>query len=837
MIVREQAMLVKTSKVLVIVTAVALMLTAAGPPGQSLAAAPTKGEGGIVFSYNDPDAQAVYVAGDFNNWNAQDLALVRQESGAWTLAVDLDAGTYEYKYVVDGNWVEDPDNPEKKSDPFGGSNSVITVDSNGAVVAAAAVAAPSPANGGQTEPAPAGDYQVGAPRAVEGGVLFTYQDSGAGSVNLAGSFNGWNDQDTPLANDGDGNWSVVKDLGEGEHEYKFVVDGSWLADPENPDTKSDPYGGSNSLVIVGSDGELVAAAAAVEGDDSRKPNANLNAKLYLGGRYLTRFEMVKNSLVDYGEDFGDTPSTDPRYRLQRPTQSVDLNFEAEVSEIVSSFMRIRLDSDQNIIQDNVVGFLDEANLKISPESFDLTAYWNQEAFTSSDLLNLGGNIDLEGTIFHDHLDFGKGSAGVLFLADPIGIDTELFFANVHNNDFYGDPRLFDNTGEDKVGLRLSKKIGPFEIGTPIWMERILMWNDFSTEVGQLSTGIPALDEHRASTGDKSQWYESETRNYNYGLDLRLNIGSKLMIGGQGNFVDLKQRFVTGNEAGQNNTNGQMDVPFLVRDRRMVMGQLDFNPSENMSFSLKHIMADMDGANEDQRLLQYQFLDQAVANKRVYFTIENSPASVDADSTDITWDWRGDSFHLGVWARRVSRDKDYGASGLTVPEDGTLTSHTEEVYKASLFAGLGRTSSFLGHGEIEFAYITGDPGVAEMKADSYELIFRYDRDLTRNTGFIADLRYIMYDYQGNDEDGNLISGSPDYITPFVGFRYTPIKKLELVLAYGVDPLDYSIDYSGRQLGRWWYRQNFLFDFPDASLLDAENYLAKARVITLRAQLIF
>ncbi len=833
-------MLAKAPRVLVIVATVALILTALGPPDHSLAATPVKGDGGIVFSYNAPDAQAVFLAGDFNNWNAEDLALVRQESGMWTVAVALDAGTFEYKFIEDGNWVEDPDNPEKKSDPFGGSNSVVTVDSSGAVTgsaAAAAVATSTGTDGKQTEPVPAGDFQVGAPRAVEGGVLFTYRDSGAGSVNLAGSFNGWNDQDTPLANDGDGNWSVVKDLGEGEHEYKFVVDGSWFADPENPDTKSDPYGGSNSLVIVGPDGKLVAAAAAPEGDDSRKPNANLNAKLYLGGRYLTRFEMVKNSLVDYGEDFGDQPATDPRYRLQRPSQSVDLNFEAEISEIVSSFMRIRLDSDQNIIQDNVAGFLDEANLRINPGSFDLTAYWNQEAYTSSDLLNLAGNIDLEGTIYHDHLDYGKGSAGVLFLADPLGIHTDLFFANVHNSDFYGDPRLFDNTGEDKIGVRLSKKIGPVEIGTPVWMERTLVWNDFSTEVGQVSTGIPALDEHRANTGDKSQWYETESRNYNFGLDLRLDLGSKIMLGAQGNYVDLKQRFVTGNEAGQNNTNGQIDVPFLARDRRMVMGQIDFRPSKDMTFSLKHIMADMEGADADQRLLQYQFLDQSVANKRIYFTIENSPASTDADSTDFTWEWHKESLDLGVWVRRVRRDLDYGASGLTVPEDSTLTANTEVIYRAALFAGLGRTSSFLGHGEIEFAYTNGDPGVAEMKADSYELIFRYDRDLTRNTGLIADLRYIRYDYQNSDEDGNLVSGDPGYFSPFAGFRYTPLEKLELVLAYGVDPLDYSIEYSGRQLGRWSYRQNYMFDFPEATLLDAEDFLAKARVITLRAQLIF
>jgi hypothetical protein len=40
-----------------------------------------------------------------------------------------------------------------------------------------------------------------------------------------------------------------------------------------------------------------------------------------------------------------------------------------------------------------------------------------------------------------------------------------------------------------------------------------------------------------------------------------------------------------------------------------------------------------------------------------------------------------------------------------------------------------------------------------------------------------------------------------------------------------------------MGRWWYRQNWLFENPTATTLDAEDQLAKARVITLRAQLQF
>ncbi|MEN8006543.1 MAG: glycogen-binding domain-containing protein [Candidatus Krumholzibacteriota bacterium] len=825
-------MFAKVSRVLVLTVAIAAVLLTTGPPGAALAAAPEKGEDGIVFSYHAPKAQAVFLAGDFNNWNAQDLAMVRQDSGDWTLTIALDSGSYEYKFIADGNWLEDPDNPEKKSDPFGGSNSVVTVGSDGAVVAAAGAVAPV-ATGEKTDAAVPDDFSVGAPRAVDGGILFTYRDPGVGTVNLAGSFNGWNADDIPLTNDGKGNWAVVHSLDSGEHEYKFVVDGAWFADPENPDTKADPYGGANSLVIVDDGGQLIAAPETADGDgDGHKPNTNLNARLYLGGRYLTRFEFAKNVETQVG----DTAMFDPRYRLQRPSQSVDLNFEAEVSDIAATFMRIRLDSDQNIIQNNIAGFLDEANLTIEPSNFKLKAYWNQEVYTGEDLLLLGGNTDLPGTIFHDHLDYGKGSAGALFEADPVGVKTVLFFANVHNHDYYGDPKLFDNTGEDKVGLRLSRKFGPVEIGTPVWLERSVVELDLGDIVGLADTGIPALNEY-LKTDDDSNMFNTETRNFNFGLDLRFDLTDKLMFGAQGNYVDIKQAFVAGNHAGLDNNWAQIDVPFLERDRRMYMGQVDFRPTENMEFSLKHIVADMNGADPDQRRVAFEFRDQNPTNNRIYFTIEDSPAAVEADSTDLTWDWHKDDLDLGVWLRRVSRDWDYESSDLTVPEDESLTSRTEEIYKASLMAGLGNPGDFLGHGEIEFAYVTADAGVAAKKIDTYEMIFRYDRDLSRNTGLIADLRFIQYDFEGNDSNGELIADSPDYFAPFAGFRYTPIRKLELVLAYGVDPLEYSIDYEGRHLGRWWFRQNYLFNNSDATQLDAENYLSKADVFTLRAQLLF
>jgi len=85
---------------------------------------------------------------------------------------------------------------------------------------------------------------------------FTYVDESAATVWVTGSFTGW--AETPaagaieLADDGFGNWSVTLLVEPpGEHQYKLVVDGTrWIADPSNPETIDDGFGGTNSVITL-----------------------------------------------------------------------------------------------------------------------------------------------------------------------------------------------------------------------------------------------------------------------------------------------------------------------------------------------------------------------------------------------------------------------------------------------------------------------------------------------------------------------------------------------------------------------------------------------------------
>jgi alpha-amylase/alpha-mannosidase (GH57 family) len=98
---------------------------------------------------------------------------------------------------------------------------------------------------------------LGRPAATAEGVLFTFDAPGAERVTIAGEFNAWAPAASQMARAEGSTWRIVLVLKPGRYEYKFVVDGSdWHADPDNPLSVPDPYGGRNSFIVVRADGSL-----------------------------------------------------------------------------------------------------------------------------------------------------------------------------------------------------------------------------------------------------------------------------------------------------------------------------------------------------------------------------------------------------------------------------------------------------------------------------------------------------------------------------------------------------------------------------------------------------
>ena len=107
----------------------------ASPPVQleaTLEASPTQpAPREIVVRFRDEQANDVRIAGDFNGWvpdkGVRSLIESEGETRVWTKILRLAPGTYQYRYVVDGEWRADPENPEAISSAVGGRNSVLVV--------------------------------------------------------------------------------------------------------------------------------------------------------------------------------------------------------------------------------------------------------------------------------------------------------------------------------------------------------------------------------------------------------------------------------------------------------------------------------------------------------------------------------------------------------------------------------------------------------------------------------------------------------------------------------------------------------------------------------------
>lgn len=156
-------------------------------------------------------SRKVVVAGSFNKWNEDLFQMYRIKNG-WELKVQMKPGHYEYRYIVDGKWMEDPTNPDKIRNEFNEFNSRINVGKQ---------------------------------------VTFLLKGfQNANEVKLSGSFNDWNENKLLMSKTKNGYWKYELILPAGKHHYKFIVDGKWILDPENSVKEYDGEGNINSVFMV-----------------------------------------------------------------------------------------------------------------------------------------------------------------------------------------------------------------------------------------------------------------------------------------------------------------------------------------------------------------------------------------------------------------------------------------------------------------------------------------------------------------------------------------------------------------------------------------------------------
>ncbi len=79
-----------------------------------------------TFILHAPHARTVSVVGDFNGWDAGKHPLKKDAKGDWKKLIKVAPGTYQYKYLVDGEWWLDP-SKDTAPNPYGTENNVFSV--------------------------------------------------------------------------------------------------------------------------------------------------------------------------------------------------------------------------------------------------------------------------------------------------------------------------------------------------------------------------------------------------------------------------------------------------------------------------------------------------------------------------------------------------------------------------------------------------------------------------------------------------------------------------------------------------------------------------------------
>lgn len=83
----------------------------------------------VTFSVEAKDASTAAVVGDFNDWKVEEGSLSKLKNGTFkaTFEVDKDA-SYEFKYLVDGQYLNEPESDSFKWNDFAGcENGVLEV--------------------------------------------------------------------------------------------------------------------------------------------------------------------------------------------------------------------------------------------------------------------------------------------------------------------------------------------------------------------------------------------------------------------------------------------------------------------------------------------------------------------------------------------------------------------------------------------------------------------------------------------------------------------------------------------------------------------------------------
>ena len=79
------------------------------------------------FSFTAPGAMSVQLVGDFTHWQEHPIQMRKGADGIWRATVELSPGPHHYRFLVDGQWRDDPECTLRVPNPYGSQDSVRQV--------------------------------------------------------------------------------------------------------------------------------------------------------------------------------------------------------------------------------------------------------------------------------------------------------------------------------------------------------------------------------------------------------------------------------------------------------------------------------------------------------------------------------------------------------------------------------------------------------------------------------------------------------------------------------------------------------------------------------------
>ena len=80
-----------------------------------------------TFRVSASAAMSVLLVGDFTHWQQRGIPMQKGKDGIWMATVSLPPGKHNYRFIVDGEWQDDPECTVRVPNPFGGHDMVREV--------------------------------------------------------------------------------------------------------------------------------------------------------------------------------------------------------------------------------------------------------------------------------------------------------------------------------------------------------------------------------------------------------------------------------------------------------------------------------------------------------------------------------------------------------------------------------------------------------------------------------------------------------------------------------------------------------------------------------------